>query len=182
MKLAILDRDGVINRDSADYICSAQQWEPIEGSLEAMARLTQAGYRVAIATNQSGIGRGYFTRNDLLAMHDKLYQQLATLGGRVDGIFFCPHTPKDDCHCRKPRTGLFEQIQHHWNMDLSGVPVYGDSLRDMQAAHATGARPVLVRTGHGSVTEHTQDPVLTDIPVFDNLSLAVDTLLAEHSS
>lgn len=178
MKLAILDRDGVINQDSADYICSAQHWKPLEGSLEAMARLTQAGYRVAIATNQSGIGRGFFTRHDLSAMHDKMQRLLTAHGGRVDGIFFCPHTPDADCRCRKPRPGLFEQIRNHWDTDLSRVPFYGDSLRDMQAGHAAGAQPILVRTGRGSVTEHTGDPVLTDIPVFDNLGVAVDALLA----
>ena len=152
MKLIILDRDGVINFDSDQFIKSPEEWKPIPGSLEAIARLNQAGYRVVLATNQSGIGRGLFDMATLNAIHDKMHKALAQVGGRIDALFFCPHAADSKCDCRKPKPGMFEEISRRFNMDLKGVPAIGDSLRDLQAATAMGAIPVLVRTGKGEKT------------------------------
>ncbi len=152
MKLIILDRDGVINVDSDQFIKSPAEWKPIPGSLEAIAKLNQAGYRVVLATNQSGIGRGLFDMATLNAIHDKMHKALAQVGGRIDALFFCPHAADSKCDCRKPKPGLFEEISKRFNMDLTGVPAIGDSLRDLQAATAMGARPILVRTGKGEKT------------------------------
>jgi len=152
MKLIILDRDGVINFDSDQFIKSPAEWKPIPGSLEAIARLNQAGYRVVLATNQSGIGRGLFDMATLNAIHDKMHKALAQVGGRIDALFFCPHAADSKCDCRKPKPGMFEEISRRFNMDLKGVPAIGDSLRDLQAATAMGAIPVLVRTGKGEKT------------------------------
>jgi D-glycero-D-manno-heptose 1,7-bisphosphate phosphatase len=176
MKLVILDRDGVINFDSDQYIKSPDEWKPIPGSLEAIARLNQAGYRVVVATNQSGVGRGLFEMNTLNAIHEKLHKALAQVGGRIDAIFFCPHTNTDACQCRKPKPGLFKEIAARFNADLTGVPAIGDSLRDLQAALAVGAQPILVLTGKGHKTE--ADPALPPhLPKFANLAAAVDHLL-----
>ena len=152
MKLVILDRDGVINYDSDAYIKNPDEWKPIPGSLEAVVRLNQAGYRVVLATNQSGIGRGLFEMATLNAIHDRLHRALGQLGGRIDAIFFCPHAQEDGCSCRKPKPGLFEQIGHRLNISLHGVPSVGDALRDLQAAAAVGAQPILVLTGKGQKT------------------------------
>lgn len=176
MRLVILDRDGVVNHDSPDYIRSARHWQPIEGSLEAMARLTHTGYQVVIASNQSGLGRGLFGYDALFAMHDKLTALLGDYGGRVDGIFFCPHAPDDGCECRKPATGMFREIARRLQVTLTQVPVVGDSLKDVRAARAAGARPILVRTGAGEETESAGDKTLMDVPVFDNLAAVVDDL------
>lgn len=176
MKLIILDRDGVINEDSDEYIKSAEEFIPIPGSLEAIARLNHAGYLVMVATNQSGIARGYFTMDTLTQIHDKLRRLLSAYGGQVDGIFFCPHGPDDQCHCRKPRPGLYEEIAQRLNVDLFDVPAVGDSLRDLQAAQLVGASPVLVRTGKGKRTLAKAEG-LDGIPVYDNLAAFVDELL-----
>lgn len=152
MKLVILDRDGVINLDSDQYIKSPEEWKPIAGSLEAIARLTQAGYRIAVATNQSGIGRGLFDMATLNAMHDKMHKAVSQLGGRIDAVFFCPHAQDSGCACRKPRPGMLLEIAERFDMALAGVPVIGDSLRDLQAAAEAGARPILVLTGKGEKT------------------------------
>lgn len=178
-KLVILDRDGVINKDSADYIKSAAEWEPIAGSLEAISRLNGAGYKVVIASNQSGLGRGYFTIDDLNAMHAKLRQLLAEKGGLIDAIFICPHKPEDNCHCRKPSPGLFEEIKRRYNIDRSATTyAVGDSLRDLQAASAAGFKPWLVLTGNGQKTQ--QDPAFNkDTPVSEDLAAMVNRLLAE---
>lgn len=152
MKLVILDRDGVVNFDSDQFIKSPDEWIPIPGSLEAIARLNQAGYRVVLATNQSGIGRGLFDMATLNAIHDKMHKALAQVGGRIDALFFCPHAADSKCECRKPRPGMFEEISKRFNMELDGVPAIGDSLRDLQAAVALGAQPILVRTGKGEKT------------------------------
>ncbi|MEJ2360104.1 MAG: D-glycero-beta-D-manno-heptose 1,7-bisphosphate 7-phosphatase [Gammaproteobacteria bacterium] len=176
MELIILDRDGVINQDSDDYIKSADEFIPIPGSLEAISRLNHAGYLVVIATNQSGISRGYFSMDTLNQIHDKLKRLLNGLGGRVDGIFFCPHGPDDQCHCRKPQPGLFEEIAQRLDIDLEGVPVVGDSLRDLQAAQQVGAAPILVRTGKGERTL-AKGVGLDNVPVFDDLASYVDYLL-----
>ena len=172
----ILDRDGVINADSDDFIKSLAEWQPLEGSLEAIARLNQAGFVVGVATNQSGIGRGLLDLPTLNAMHQKLHQLLAKLGGHVDMIAFCPHLPDDNCNCRKPKPGLYRALAERWNISLEGTPVIGDSLRDLEAAQAVKATPMLVRTGKGRRTE-AQLGKDHDIPVFDNLALAVDHLL-----
>jgi D-glycero-D-manno-heptose 1,7-bisphosphate phosphatase len=149
MKLAILDRDGVINFDSDLYIKSPAEWRPIPGAIEAIARLNQGGYRVAVATNQSGVGRGLFDMGTLNAINDKMMEMVFRHGGRIDALFFCPHTPDDDCGCRKPRTGMLEEIAARFHIDLKGVPCVGDSLKDLQAADAVGAQPILVLTGKG---------------------------------
>ncbi|HET7157994.1 MAG TPA: D-glycero-beta-D-manno-heptose 1,7-bisphosphate 7-phosphatase [Burkholderiales bacterium] len=153
MKLAILDRDGVINHDSDKYIKNPQEWRPIPGSLEAIARLNQAGYHVVLATNQSGVGRGLFEVTTLNAIHDKMHRALSQIGGRIDAIFFCPHGADANCMCRKPRPGLLEEIARRFNVDMHGVPTVGDSLRDLQAAAAVGATPILVLTGKGRKTQ-----------------------------
>jgi D-glycero-D-manno-heptose 1,7-bisphosphate phosphatase len=153
MKLVILDRDGTINEDSDDFVKCADEFVPIEGSVEAIARLCQAGWHVAVATNQSGLGRGLFDAAALNAMHAKLNRLLSDAGGRVDGFFFCPHAPDDDCDCRKPKPGLFDQIQARYGLDsLQGVPCVGDSLRDLQAGAVRGCMPHLVLTGKGQAT------------------------------
>ena len=153
MKLIILDRDGVINYDSDQFIKSPEEWKPIPGSLEAIARLNQAGYRVAVATNQSGIGRGLFDMPTLNAIHDKMHKSLAQVGGRVDAIFFCPHTNESNCECRKPKSGMIEEIAIRFGVSLKGVPAVGDSLRDLEAAGRLGAQPYLVLTGKGTKTQ-----------------------------
>ena len=179
MKLIILDRDGVINEDSDEYIKSPQEWIPIPGSLEAIARLNKADYRVVVATNQSGIARGYYDLETLNAMHRKMNDLLAQLGGKVDGVFFCPHGPEDGCDCRKPMPGLFKQISRRMNKALRGVPSVGDSLRDIQAAKHVGADPYLVMTGKGRRTLGSKHlPMGT--PVFNDLAAVVESLLETH--
>jgi D-glycero-D-manno-heptose 1,7-bisphosphate phosphatase len=149
VKLIILDRDGTINEDRDDFVKTPDEWVPIRGALEAIARLNHAGWHTVIATNQSGLGRGTFDMATLNAMHAKMNQMLAKQGGRIDAVFFCPHAPEDACHCRKPLPGLFEQIGERFGVDLNEVPVVGDSLRDLQAGVAVGCQPHLVRTGKG---------------------------------
>jgi D-glycero-D-manno-heptose 1,7-bisphosphate phosphatase len=153
VKLAILDRDGVINFDSDQYIKSPSEWRPIPGSIEAIARLNQNGYRIAVATNQSGIGRGLFDMATLNAINDKMMEMVFRQGGRIDALFFCPHTAAEECNCRKPRTGMYEEIAARFHTELKGVPAIGDSLKDLQAAEAVGAQPILVLTGKGKETQ-----------------------------
>lgn len=152
MKLVILDRDGVINYDSVEFIKKPEEWKPIPGSLEAIARLNQAGHRVVVATNQSGIGRGLLDMTTLNAIHNKMHKALAHVGGRIDAVFYCPHAQDANCNCRKPRAGLLEDIARRFNVDLAGVPCIGDSLRDLQAAAQVEALPLLVLTGKGKAT------------------------------
>ncbi|WP_334107757.1 D-glycero-beta-D-manno-heptose 1,7-bisphosphate 7-phosphatase [Methylobacillus sp.] len=152
MKLVILDRDGVINHDSAQFIKSPDEWKPIVGSLEAIALLNQNGYRIALATNQSGIGRGLFDMATLNAIHDKMHKALAQVGGRIDALFYCPHAAEANCICRKPKPGMIEEISKRFGMDLKGVPSVGDSLRDLQASDRLGTQTILVRTGKGEQT------------------------------
>ena len=178
MKLIILDRDGVLNEDSDEYIKSPEEWIPIPGSLEAVARLTQAGYRVVIASNQSGIARGYFDLETLHAMHEKMDRLLAALGGKVEAVFFCPHGPDEDCSCRKPKPGLLQEIAARYKTTLEGVYCVGDSARDLEAAEAVGARPVLVRTGKGVATVE-RGAVPTGVPVYADLRTFVDALLSQ---
>jgi len=153
MKLVILDRDGVINVDSDQFIKSPEEWTPILGSLEAIAKLNHAGYRVVVASNQSGIGRGLLDMAALNAINAKMYKALAQLGGRIDALFYCPHPAEANCDCRKPKPGMFEDIARRFNADLAGVPSIGDSLRDMEAAATAGAQPMLVLTGKGAKTQ-----------------------------
>jgi D-glycero-D-manno-heptose 1,7-bisphosphate phosphatase len=176
MKLVILDRDGVINQDSAAYIKTPDEWKPIPGSLEAIALLNQAGYRVLVATNQSGVGRGLFEMATLNAIHDKMHRALGLVGGRVDGIFYCPHAQDAGCDCRKPKPGLLEEISRRFGVSLEGVPFIGDSLRDLQAATAVGAQPVLVLTGKGKKTRKDGD-LPEGTVVHDDLAAAVHSLL-----
>ncbi len=153
MKLIILDRDGVINYDSDQFIKNPDEWKPIPGSLEAIARLNQAGYRVVVATNQSGIGRGLFDMPMLNSIHDKMHKSLAQVGGRIDAIFFCPHANDANCACRKPKSGMIEEIATRYGVSLKDVPAVGDSLRDLEAAARLGAQPYLVLTGKGAKTQ-----------------------------
>jgi D-glycero-D-manno-heptose 1,7-bisphosphate phosphatase len=152
MKLIILDRDGVINQDSDQFIKSPEEWKPIPGSLDAIARLNQAGYRVVVATNQSGIGRNLFDMATLNTIHDKMHRAVSAAGGRIDAVFYCPHAADSTCSCRKPKPGMFEDIGRRFNVPLTGVPAVGDSPRDLATAAAVGASPILVRTGKGEKT------------------------------
>ncbi|GAP35131.1 D-glycero-beta-D-manno-heptose 1,7-bisphosphate 7-phosphatase [Piscinibacter sakaiensis] len=181
MKLVILDRDGTLNEDRDDYVKSPDEWQPIPGALEAVARLTQAGWHAVVATNQSGLGRGLFDMATLNAMHQKLAQCLAEAGGRIDAVFFCPHVPADECDCRKPLPGLMLQVAERYGVDPRGIPVVGDALRDLQAAHAAGCEPHLVRSGksagldeEGLARMHAAVPGLTvhaDLGAFADLLL-----------
>ena len=152
MKLIVLDRDGVINFDSDRFIKTPEEWRATPGSLEAIAWLNQRGYRIAVATNQSGIGRGLLDIGAFNAINDKMTRQLAQVGGRIDAIFFCPHAADANCECRKPRAGMLREIARRFSIEMKGVPVVGDSLRDLQAAEEVGAQPVLVATGKGKET------------------------------
>ena len=177
MKLIILDRDGVINYDSDDYIKSPEEWIPIPGSLEAIARLNRNNYRVVVATNQSGVGRGLYDMDTLSRIHTKMIHAVRQKGGEIDGLFFCPHRPEDGCRCRKPRPGLMEEIAERLKVNLSGVYAVGDSERDIIAARDVLARPVLVRTGKGRRTLKSSLQ-LEGVPVYDNLSAFTAALLA----
>ena len=152
MKLVILDRDGTINHDSDQYIKSPAEWKPIPGSLEAIARLTQGGWRVVVATNQAGISRGLFDMSTLNAIHAEMHRAVGQAGGRIDAVFFCPHAADSNCECRKPKPGLLQEIGSRLDVELKGVPMVGDSLRDVAAAAAVGAQPYLVLTGKGKKT------------------------------
>jgi D-glycero-D-manno-heptose 1,7-bisphosphate phosphatase len=177
MKLVILDRDGVINIDSDQFIKTPEEWKPIPGSLDAIARLNHAGYRVVVASNQSGIGRGLFDMAALNAINEKMYKALAHVGGRIDALFYCPHPAEANCICRKPKPGMLEDVARRFNVSLAGVPSVGDSLRDLQAAVAGGGAPILVLTGKGAKTqaagglpEHTR--------VYPDLAEAVRAIIA----
>lgn len=175
MRLVILDRDGVINHESDVYIKTPEEWIPIPGSLEAIARLTRAGYTVVVASNQSGVGRGLFSLDTLAAINGRMRKAVEAAGGRLDGIFFCPHTPDEHCDCRKPKTGLFKQIAERYKVDLKGVPMIGDTGRDLAAARAVGCRPILVMTGRGLQTLENEH----DVEVYPDLAAAVAHLLKE---
>lgn len=176
MKLAILDRDGVINYDSAAFIKTPNEWKPIPGSLEAIARLTQAGYRVVVATNQSGIGRGLLDMVALNAINDRMCKAINQAGGRIDAMFYCPHANSDNCNCRKPATGMFREISERFGLTLKNVPAIGDSLRDLKAAAAVGAIPILVLTGKGEKTRG-EGELPENTRIFANLAAAVDALI-----
>lgn len=174
-RLVILDRDGVINEDSDDYIKSPEEWIPVPGSLEAIARLTRAGFRVFVLTNQSGIARNYFDEGVLQKIHERMLDAIKEHGGSVEAILFCPHGPDDGCDCRKPLPGLFRTLSERIGIDLKGYPAVGDSYRDLVAARGVGALPILVRTGKGlrTLASH-PDP---GCPVCDDLNAAVDLIL-----
>jgi len=176
MKLIILDRDGVINFDSDQFIKKPEEWRPIPGSLEAIAQLNQANYRVVVATNQSGIGRGLFDMPMLNSIHDKMHKACALVGARIDAVFFCPHISENKCNCRKPKSGMLEEIASRYNVNLAGVPAVGDSLRDLQAGAALGAQPYLVLTGKGTKTQ-AAGGLPEGTQVFADLSAVVATLL-----
>ena len=185
--LIILDRDGVINEDSDDYIKSPEEYVPIPGSLEAISLLNKAGFTVVVATNQSGIARGYFDEDTLEKMHDKLSTLLAKKGGKIERIYVCPHGPDDNCECRKPKTGLFLNILKDYAVEPRKVTVIGDSLKDLQVARAVNMVPILVRTGKGSATENAiknnnkYKKEFKNLKIYDDLAQAVDDLLDDES-
>ena len=176
MRTIILDRDGVINEDSPDYIKTVDEWNPIPNSLQAIAKLCHNGYRVIIASNQSGLARGKVNISALNEIHQKMLTHLAQYGGHIDAIFFCPHEPKQECECRKPKPGLLLNIAERLRIALADVPVVGDKPADIQAALAAGARPVLVRTGQGQATINSGQ-VPDGVPVYDNLAAVADALI-----
>jgi D-glycero-D-manno-heptose 1,7-bisphosphate phosphatase len=177
VKLIILDRDGVINYDSDQFIKSPDEWRPIPGSLEAIARLNHAGFRVVVATNQSGLGRGLFDMATLIAINDKMHKALAQLGGRIDAVFYCHHTADSACDCRKPKPGMLIEIGNRFGAELTGVPCVGDSVRDLQAAAAVDAQPILVLSGKGEKT--LRDGIFpANTVIFPDLAFVATALLA----
>jgi D-glycero-D-manno-heptose 1,7-bisphosphate phosphatase len=177
MKLVILDRDGVINHDSPHYIKSPEEWHPIGGSLEAIAELHQRGYVICVATNQAGIGRGIYSRQDLDRIHHKMMQSVSASGGKISRIFYCPHHPDDGCQCRKPQPGLIHQIADYLETPVEGAPFVGDRISDMEAAIAAGCKPILVRSGVGDQSlANTAHP---DVPVYWNLAAAAQAIIAD---
>jgi D-glycero-D-manno-heptose 1,7-bisphosphate phosphatase len=180
MRLVILDRDGVINKDRDDFIKTPDEWVPIPHSLEAIARLHRAGYQVVVITNQSGIARGLLDLNALNRIHVKMMDYVRQHGGQIEAIFFCPHGPDDNCECRKPRTGMYNQLAERLNISIEGIPAIGDSIRDLQAAQLAGAQPILVCTGKGgeSAKALPGEPGMEGVPVYNDLAGFVDDLLA----
>jgi D-glycero-D-manno-heptose 1,7-bisphosphate phosphatase len=176
-RLVILDRDGVINVDSDDFIKSPREWHALPGSLEAIRELCDAGFDVVVATNQSGVGRGLFDSENLAAIHRRMRDAVQAAGGQLAGIYYCPHHPNDGCECRKPAPGLLWQIARDFARSLEHIPVIGDSARDLEAAVAVGARPILVRTGKG---RNTEAGLSIDAEIFDDLAAAAAKLIDEH--
>jgi D-glycero-D-manno-heptose 1,7-bisphosphate phosphatase len=176
-RLIILDRDGVINEDSDEYIKSPQEWIPIPKSLEAIALLNKAGFTISVASNQSGLARGYYSTETLQQIDQKMHDSLKAVGGIIDSVFYCPHGPNDNCDCRKPKPGLLNQIAAHYQISLENIPFVGDSLRDLQAANAVGATPILVRTGKGVKTFEKNQDLLKDVRVYDSLFSYAKTLI-----
>lgn len=184
--LVILDRDGVINEDSDAFVKSLAEWHPIPGSIEAIARLSRHGFTVAVATNQSGIGRGLFDLDALEAMHTHLNELVSAAGGEIAGIFYCVHTPEDECDCRKPRAGLIDAIGRELGIDPAGAWLIGDSLRDLEAGLLRGCEPVLVLTGKGERSRaqlaEQADPRLRDARIYADLATAADALIAQQEA
>lgn len=174
-RLVILDRDGVINRESVQFIRSPAEWIPLPGALEAIAQLSRAGFFVVVATNQSGVGRGFFTESALAEIHGHMTDAVEAAGGHLAGIFVCPHGADAGCDCRKPKPGLLRQIEAVFGCPLAGLPVVGDSERDVRAAQAVAARPILVRTGNGRETEAHMGPG-AGIEVYDDLAAVAGAL------
>ncbi len=177
MKLIILNRDGVINKCSDDFIKSPEEWHAIPGSLQAIARLHRNEWHVVVTTNQPGIASGLLDRDVLMQIHEKMHAAATEAGGRIDAVFFCPHSPDEGCDCHKPKPGLLLDISQRLKVDLAGVPVIGDALCDIQAAVAAGADPILVRTGQGEKTTELND-LPENISVYDDLAGAVHALLS----
>jgi D-glycero-D-manno-heptose 1,7-bisphosphate phosphatase len=175
--LVMVDRDGVINEDSTEFIKSVAEWRPIEGSLEAIAALTRAGWRVVVVTNQSGIGRGLYDEATLAKIHEHMHARVRAAGGELAGVYYCPHLPEDGCDCRKPRPGMFRAVERDLGVAVRGAPYIGDRISDIEAADNVGARPVLVRTGTGAATEALLGG--RGVPVFDDLAAAARSLLEE---
>jgi D-glycero-D-manno-heptose 1,7-bisphosphate phosphatase len=192
MKLLILDRDGTLNRSRDDYVASADEWEPLPGALEAVARLNHGGWRVVLATNQSGLGRGLFDVASLNAIHAKMHRALSTVGGRVEAVFFCPHAPEDACHCRKPEPGLFEQIAKRFGLPLDEVPVAGNALRHVRAGATAGCPTHLLLIGQSASLKDRWPsgiPPAAAVPglpegtrLHDDLGAFADWLLAQPES
>ena len=180
MKLVILDRDGVINEDSVNFIKTPNEWIPIEDSLESIALLNQSGFKVVIATNQSGISRGLFDVSILNLIHEKMFKLLSQQGGHIDAIFFCPHRAEENCECRKPKPGMLKEIAHRFAIDLKKVPAIGDSLRDLQAFDAVGAQPILVKTGKGEET-FDKGGLPKNTWICENLAEATQRIIAEYA-
>lgn len=180
--IVILDRDGVINEDSDAYIKSVDEWHPVSGSIEAIAKLSQSGYLVAVATNQSGLARGYFDEITLANIHNLMNALVEAAGGHIDTLSYCPHGPDEDCNCRKPRTGLLDQIEDSLSVSVAGAWFVGDTQKDIDVARAKSCRPVLVRSGKGLKTEaRLSDADRVSVPVFDNLAQAVDHILSHDT-
>jgi D-glycero-D-manno-heptose 1,7-bisphosphate phosphatase len=177
-KLVVLDRDGVINEDSGEFIKSVTEWRPIAGSLEAIAALTRGGFRVAVVTNQSGVGRGLFDEGALAAIHQRMTEAVRAAGGALAGIYYCPHHPDVGCDCRKPKTALLRRLERDLACSLVGAPFIGDRPSDLDAAAAVGARGMLVRTGTGAATERALGT--SSVEVFDDLSAAARAILSER--
>jgi len=182
MKLVILDRDGVINHDSDQYIKSVDEWIPIDGSLNAIAKLNKAGFRVGVATNQSGIARGYYGEDTLHVMHDKMFELLQVQGGRVDQLRFCPHGPDDDCLCRKPKAGMLLDIMSVESIDAAETIFVGDTIGDQKAAASAGVEFALVKTGKGQRTLQAHPEIFAGTPVYENLAAFAAELIAKESS
>lgn len=182
IRLVVLDRDGVINHDSDNFITKQDEWRPLDGSVEAIAKLTNAGFTVAVATNQSGIGRKLLSETDLESIHGKMLRHVQAAGGRIDKIVYCPHLPDAGCDCRKPAPGLLLQLQEHYRIDLTGVAFVGDSVRDLQAARAVGARPILVLTGNGQKTLQRCLAIGESVESYENLAAAASVLVSEADS
>ena len=184
MKLIILDRDGVINRDSSEFIKTPDEWIPIRGSLEAIARLSQAGFDVVVISNQSGVGRKIISADMLAQINVRMIDHVQQSGGKIQCVLFCPHHPDDNCQCRKPRIGLYEELSERLGLNYHGVYSVGDSLRDLQAAQTAGATPILVKTGNGKKTlkqiHKDKESLFDDTPVFDNLAQFADALLNDE--
>ncbi len=183
MKLVILDRDGTINEDSAEFVKSPSEWRPLPGALEAIAKLNHAGWHVVVATNQSGLGRGLFDVASLNAMHAKMHTMLAAVGGRIDAVFYCPHAPDEGCRCRKPEPGLFEQIGERYGVDLRGMPAVGDAMRDLVSAAAAGCEPHLVLTGKAAALRDRPLPegYPVDTMIHDDLAAFAQYLVTQDA-
>lgn len=179
MAFVLLDRDGVINFESGEYIKSPEEWRPIPGSLSAIAKLNAAGFKVCLATNQSGIGRGLYDMAMLEQIHDKLHKALALRDGRIERIFFCPHRPDEGCPCRKPKPGLLYQARDTYDIDLSQTFFIGDSLTDIEAAQTAGCMPLLVLTGNGELAR-SRFPILYTVPTFPDLAKACEYVLSQQ--
>jgi D-glycero-D-manno-heptose 1,7-bisphosphate phosphatase len=177
-RFVILDRDGVINHDSVTYIKTPEEWRPLKGSLKAIAALTDAGFLVAVITNQSGVGRGLLSEAMLQRIHAKMRSAVEAVGGHIAGIYYCPHRPDEGCDCRKPATGLLDRLEAELRFPLSGTPLIGDKDSDLELARRVGARPILVRTGYG---DETLAKLGESVEVYENLAGVSKALLAEAS-